>query len=310
MSTSQVAGQENPGANKQKVLLVIIGLLALTLLVVLFLFYQNYQVKNRELQSNQQELKETYNKLESISNELDLKIEEIQKLGGDVEELRLIRETLEMEKEQLQDQSNLAKKQYAQIRNRVEGYRELLVKKDEEIAALQRQNEVLYSENTELKEEQRVLNKTLLAVESDKENLAQKVKQASQLEAENIQVVGLNSRGKGKERDRYRNSQLAQLQVNFNIAKNEVAPIEGKDIIIRVLEPDGSVVFDVARGSGTFMYDGKELYYTSKQNILFDNSGQQLSFLYEKGSDYNEGRHTVEIYADDYQIGETNFEVR
>lgn len=310
MSTSQVAGQENPGANKQKVLLIIIGLLALTLLVVLFLFYQNHQVKNKELQSNQQELKETYNKLESISNELDLKIEEIQKLGGDVEELRLIRETLEMEKEQLQDQSNLAKKQYAQIRNRVEGYRELLVKKDEEIAALQRQNEVLYSENTELKEEQRVLNKTLLAVESDKENLAQKVKQASQLEAENIQVVGLNSRGKGKERDRYRNSQLAQLQVKFNIAKNEVAPIEGKDIIIRVLEPDGNVVFDVARGSGTFMHDGKELYYTSKQNILFDNSGQQLSFLYEKGSDYNEGRHTVEIYADDYQIGETNFEVR
>ena len=310
MSTSQVAGQESPGANKQKVLLIIIGLLALTLLVVLFLFYQNYQVKNKELQSNQQELKETYNKLESISNELDLKIEEIQKLGGDVEELRLIRETLEMEKEQLQDQSNLAKKQYAQIRNRVEGYRELLVKKDKEIAALQRQNEVLYSENTELKEEQRVLNKTLLAVESDKENLAQKVKQASQLEAENIQVVGLNSRGKGKERDRYRNSQLAQLQVKFNIAKNEVAPIEGKDIIIRVLEPDGSVVFDVARGSGTFMHNGKELYYTSKQNILFDNSGQQLSFLYEKGSEYNEGRHTVEIYADDYQIGEANFEVR
>ncbi len=310
MSTSQVAGQENPGANKQKVLLIIIGLLALTLLVVLFLFYQNYQVKSKELQSNQQELKETYNKLESISNELDLKIEEIQKLGGDVEELRLIRETLEMEKEQLQDQSNLAKKQYAQIRNRVEGYRELLVKKDKEIAVLQRQNEVLYSENTELKEEQRVLNKTLLAVESDKENLAQKVKQASQLEAENIQVVGLNSRGKGKERDRYRNSQLAQLQVKFNIAKNEVAPIEGKDIIIRVLEPDGNVVFDVARGSGTFMHNGKELYYTSKQNILFDNSGQQLSFLYEKGSEYNEGRHTVEIYADDYQIGEANFEVR
>ena len=310
MAIPQVADQENTGANKRKVLLIVIGLLVLTNLVVLFLFYQNYQAKNQELQSNQQELTETYNKLESISNELDLKIEEIQKLGGDVEELRLIRETLEMEKEQLQNQSNLAEKQYAKIRNRVEGYRELLVKKDQEIAELQRQNEVLYSENTELKEEQRELNKTLLAVESDKQTLVQKVKQASQLEAENIQVIGLNSRGKGKERDRYRNSQLAQLQVKFNIAKNEVAPIEGKDIIIRVLEPDGSVVFDVARGSGTFMHDGKELYYTSKQNILFDNSGQQLSFMYEKGSEYNEGRHTVEIYANDYQIGETTFEVR
>ena len=310
MATPQIESQEKSDANKTRPLLIIIGLLALTILVILFLFYQNNQASNRELQSNKQELNETYNKLESISNELDLKIEEIQKLGGDVEELRLIRETLEMEKEQLQNQSNLAQKQYTQIRNRVEGYRELLVKKDKEIGELKRLNEVLYSENTVLKEEQKTLNKTLSAVQLDKQTLAEKVAQASQLEAENIQVIGLNSRGNGKERDRYRNSQLAQLQVKFNIAKNEVAPIEGKDIIIRVVEPDGNVVFDVARGSGTFMHDGKEMYYTAKQNILFDNSGQELSFLYEKGSEYNEGRHMVEIYADDYMIGTASFEVR
>lgn len=310
MATSQVASQEAPGANQKKTLLIIIGLLVLTILVILFLFYQNNQAQSSELQSNQQELKETYTKLESISNELDLKIEEIQKLGGDVEELRLIRETLEMEKEQLQNQNNLAQKQYTKIRNRVEGYRELLVNKDEEIGELKRLNEVLYSENTELKEEQKELNKTLSEIELDKQTLAKKVAQASQLEAENIQVVGLNSKGKGKERDRYRNSQLAQLQVKFNLAQNEVAPVEGKDIMIRVLEPDGNVVFDVARGSGTFMHDGKEMYYTAKQNILFDNSKQELSFLYEKGSEYNEGRHTVEIYADDYVIGKSSFEVR
>lgn len=310
MATPQIESQEKSDANKTRPLLIIIGLLTLTILVILFLFYQNNQASNRELQSNKQELNETYNKLESISNELDLKIEEIQKLGGDVEELRLIRETLEMEKEQLQNQSNLAQKQYTQIRNRVEGYRELLVRKDEEIGELKRLNEVLYSENTELKEEQKTLNKTLSEVQLDKQTLAKKVAQASQLEAENIQVVGLNNRGNGKERDRYRNSQLAQLQVKFNIVKNEVAPIEGKDIIVRVVEPDGNVVFDVARGSGTFMHDGKEMYYTAKQNILFDNSEQELSFLYEKGSEYSEGRHTVEIYADDYIIGSASFEVR
>ncbi len=302
--------QSAPSDRQKKTLYVVIGLLTLALLVVAFLFFQNNQAQTDKLQSNQQELKETYGKLESISNELDLKIEEIQKLGGDVEELRLIRETLEMEKEQLQNDSNLAQKQYAKIRNRVEGYRELLVKKDEEIGELKRLNEVLYTENTSLKEEQRELNKTLSEIELDKQTLSKKVAQASQLEAENIQVIGLNSRGNGKERDRYRNSQLAQLQVKFNIAKNDVAPVEGKDIMIRIVEPDGNVVFDVARGSGTFMFDGKEMYYTAKQNILFDNSGQMLSFLYEKGSDYNEGRHTVEIFADDYVIGESSFEVR
>ncbi|MGD1893795.1 MAG: chromosome segregation protein SMC [Cyclobacteriaceae bacterium] len=300
----------NSGSNKRKTLLIVIGLLVLTNLVVLFLFYQNNQNKTTELQSSKAELQETYAKLESISNELDLKIQEIQKLGGDVEELRLIRETLEQEKEQLENDQVLAQKRYNQIRNRVEGYRELLLKKDDEIAELQRQNELLYTENTELKEEQQQLNKTITQIESEKGQLADKVAVASQLEAENIKVIGLNSRGKGKERDRYRSNQLEQVQVSFNIAKNDVAPVEGKDIYVRIVEPDGSVIFDVAKGSGTFMHNGEEVFYTMKKDILFDNTGQALSFVYEKGSDYIEGRHKVEIYADDYIIGTTNFEVR
>lgn len=314
MSTYQTEKMERESehkfSNNQKVLYGIIGFLVLANLVTLFLFYQSSQESNNELQSSQQELKETYNKLESISNELDLKIEEIQKLGGDVEELRLIRETLEQEKQQLVSQGEIAQSRYNQIRNRVEGYRELLLNKDEEIQELKQLNEALYTENTELKEEQRALNKTLSTVQTDKQELTQKVQQASKLEAENIKVAGVNGNGRVKERDRYRNNQIDDMQLTFNLAKNDVAPIEGKELYIRVLEPDGNVIFDVAKGSGTFMYEGKEMYYTMKKDILFDNTGQQISFLYDKGSDYVEGRHTVEIYADDYIIGKTNFEIR
>ncbi len=309
MSTYQTEEKENT-QNNRKILLIVVGVLVLANIITLFLFYQNNQENETVLQSNKQELQETYNKLESISNELDLKIEEIQKLGGDVEELRLIRETLEQEKEQLQNNDKIAQKRYAQIRNRVEGYSELLVRKDAEIAELKKTNEALYSENTELKEEKIKLNRTLTAAESDKKSLAQKVKQAGRLKAENMKIVGLNDNGKAKERDRYRNSQIETVQLSFNLAKNEVAPIEGKDIYVRVLAPDGSVIFDVAKGSGTFMHEGKEMFYTLKKEILYDNTGQQISFMYEKGSDYTEGRHTVEIYADDYIIGKTNFEVR
>lgn len=309
MSIHTTENQESKFSNR-KILLIVIGILLLANIVTLFLFYQNNQETEAALQSNKQELTETYNKLESISNELDLKIEEIQKLGGDVEELRLIRETLEQEKEQLQNDQRLAQSRYQQISNRVEGYRELLLKKDEEITELKKLNEVLYSENTELKEEQRKLNKTLTSIQSDKRELTEKVEQASRLQAENIKVVGVKENGKAKERDRYRNSQIDQMQLTFNLAKNEVAPVEGKDIFIRVLEPDGSVIFDVAKGSGTFMPDGKEMFYTQKKEILYDKTGQEVSFLYDKDSDYVEGRHTIEIYADDYMIGKTNFEIR
>ena len=307
MSTNQ---SEQQNTKKRTILIGVIGALFLVNVVTIFLYYQNNQEMETELQSSQEELEETYNKLESISNELNLKIEELQKLGEDVEELRLIRETLEQEKEQLQNDKRLAQSRYNQINNRVEGYRELLLKKDEEIAELKELNEALYAENTELKQDQRVLNKTLSEVKDNNEELTDKVAVASRLEAENISLMGVNSRGNAKERDRYRNNQIEKLQLSFNIARNDVAPLEVKDIIIRIVDPEGNVIFDVARGSGTFMKDGKEIFFTKRQEILFDNSQQKLTFQYEKGSDYAEGRHTVEIYAEDYVIGSTNFEIR
>lgn len=307
MSTNQ---SEQQKAKKRTILISVIGVLFLVNVVTLFLYYQNNQEMETELQSSQEELEETYNKLESISNELNLKIEELQKLGEDVEELRLIRETLEQEKEQLQNDQRLAQRRYEQIRNRVEGYRELLLKKDEEIAELKELNEALYAENTELKEDQRVLTRTLSEVKNNNEELSDKVEVASRLEAENITLMGINQRGNARERDRYRNNQIQKLQLSFNLAKNDVAPLEVKDIMVRIVDPEGNVIFDVARGSGTFMKDGKEMFYTQKQEILFDNTQQELTFQYEKGSDYAEGRHTVEIYAEDYIIGSTNFEIR
>jgi hypothetical protein len=35
-----------------------------------------------------------------------------------------------------------------------------------------------------------------------------------------------------------------------------------------------------------------------------------LTFLYEKGSDYASGSYSVEIYADDYLMGKTQFSVK
>ncbi len=296
--------------DNKKFLIGIIVLLLVLNGVTLFLFLQNRQALGTELKASNTELEETRNKLESVSNELDLKIEEIQKLGGDVDTLRQIREALELEKEQLLDARGVDQRRIAQINARVEGYRELLLKKDEEIAHLQSLNDELMDQNTSLKQEKQQLNQSLSQVERQSEELKETVEVASRLKAENIQVVGLNARDRGKERDQYRNNQIEKLQVQFNIAKNDVAPIGGRDIMMRVIDPAGEVIFDVAKGSGTFMIDGKEEFFTSRHEILFDNTMQEISFLYEKGSDYTEGKHKIEIYADDYVIGTADFVIK
>jgi regulator of replication initiation timing len=286
-------------------LIYVVAILAVLLVGALALNF----VRENNLKDTNARLMVAYSQLDSIGNEMDSKIMQIEQLGGNVEELTTIRDSLELEKESLLEARTRSNKQISDLRNRVEGYRELLVMKDVEISELKKVNQTLVVENKELKTERNVLNQTLRDVEKTKEQLTEKVQIASRLEAENISVAALNDRGRARE-DEFRARQVSRLQVKFNIAKNDVAPVSGKEILMRIIDDNGNVLFDVARGSGTFELDGKETFYTEKQEILFDNSRQEVNFLYEKGSEYLPGRYVMELYTDGYLMGRKSFRVK
>jgi hypothetical protein len=309
-NVTQPQPEGNNKGRASRTIIIILSALIVGSLVAIWLIYQNKEKAESENVVLQEDLDETRTKLESISNELDLKIEEIQKLGGDVEELRMIREQMQTEVDELERNSRIQAARFERIQDKVEGYRELLLRKDEQIAELTAQNEALLSENTELKQEQRQLEDSITGVVSTTNELAEKVEIASRLKAENIRVYAVNRRGKEKERDSYRNRQIEQLKVEFNIAENNVAEVGGKDIRLRVVDPNGEVIFDVATGSGTFIHEGKELFFTANQEILFDNTRQEVSFLYERPEDYLSGKHEIELFADGYLIGKSNFMVK
>jgi len=132
------------------------------------------------------------------------------------------------------------------------------------------------------------------------------------LKAENISIAAINSKGKERVETTkdFRNRFIERIKVSFNIADNKVALKGPRNIYVQVLGPNSQPIFDVAKGSGTFMLNGGEQFYTVKQNMIFDNSGQELTFYYEKGSDYISGEHVVKIYLDNYQIGSRSFTVK
>ncbi|MGK7395119.1 MAG: chromosome segregation protein SMC [Candidatus Cyclobacteriaceae bacterium M3_2C_046] len=305
MSNDQYkALNQNKGSGRTWIF-VALGVLILGLGVAVY-FNMKQSEQNEFIQA---ELNDTYSKLEGMNTELQDKIEEIEKLGGDVNQLRQIKDEMETEMEALKKDNQIAWAQYKKIQNKVEGYRELLIMKDEEIAKLTAMTEELLTENTDLKNEKNVLNDSISELDLTRQKLQEKVNMASRLKAENIKVYGVNRRGKERDGD-LKARQIEQLKIEFNIAENEVAPIEGKDVLIRILEPEGNVLFDVARGSGTFMHNGKEEFYTAKQEILFDNTKQQLTFFYEKGGEFDPGQHKLEIYTDGYIMGIEPFMVK
>ena len=98
---SETVRPEETKKKSNNVLFALLGVLSIALLVTAYLFYQRENELQTEISQKNVELEETYNKLESISNELDMKIQEISKLGGDIEELKLAKEQVEKEKEHL-----------------------------------------------------------------------------------------------------------------------------------------------------------------------------------------------------------------
>ena len=298
-----------PAPRRNNKVPVIIALMAIIIIIQgikIYLDTKEKQEVRTALITTEEELATTMQRLTEINAELDEKIAQVTKLGGDVSDLEQAKAEID---EELRRNKRATGKEIKALKDRVEGYELLLKNKDEEIAKLQTVNKELLTENRSLKTQQNRLGDSLNRLSQSKEELATKVAIASQLKAENINIVALNDRG--KERDSpFRKKQIAQLKIDFNLAENSVAPIEGKKIMIRVIDENGQVLFDVARGSGTFLFNGKEEFYTAAQEILFDNTRQQLTFLYDKGSEYPEGNYRLEIYTDDYLIGQGEFAVK
>ena len=280
--------------------------LALMAIVLLAYFIQEEQQQNL---LKEEALTTAFLQMDSLSNELDKRILTISKLGGEIDTLVGIKQKLEEEKKYFLNRDQRQKIKLGTLRDKVEGYRQLLLIKDEEINQLTQINEQLTTENIELKNETQVLNQSINNIKLEKKDLNQKVQLLSKLKIEDFIIAAIDV--KGKERlDSFRKKHINQLRITFVLSENEVAPIEGKKLWIRVVAPDNNVYYDVNMGSGSFTFLGRELFYTAQKEILYDRSQQKVVVYYEKGTPYLIGPHTVEVYTDDYLVGSGSFIVK
>jgi cell division protein ZapB len=306
MSELNEVERSGEAANKRN--RILIAGLAVAIIAIIVLIWQVSSI-NTQRENTEAELNSAYLQLDSISNELDDRILTISQLGGEIDTLLKIKEELETEKKALLDREQRRQRTIRGLQDKVDGYQELLLAKDAEIEQLRSINEQLLSENSNLKTEKQELNKSIQNINQEKEQLAEKVALAGRLKTEDMRIFAVNDRDREREFE-FRNRHIDQLKITFAIPANKVAPIEGKEILIRIIAPDGQEIFDVAKGSGSFMFNNREMFYTAKKELLYDRTRQQVEVFYDKGSEYPVGEHTVEVYTDDYMMGKGSFIVK
>ncbi len=309
--------------NNQGVFKITIGVLIgiVALLSYLFMGARNETFElQHSLTTKVEQLSSTQIKLDSIAFVLNDKIAEIKKLGGNVTELENVKAQLENDKKRLKSDFNFSVQKYD---TKIKEYEKFLTVKDDDIRKLQEENgnliartktleeekQQVVTENTGLKTEKASLVQTVSDYSSQNDDLKRKVTMASAMKAINVQVAALASNGKVREGGLYKASKINKLKISFIMPSNPVAEKNSKEIFVRILDQNGAVVSEDG-SAGTVNYDGKELGYSFKQSVPFENNDQKVDIIYGKSSSYQSGKYNIELYSEGFKIGNGSFQVK
>jgi ribonuclease HI len=301
--------------NNRNSTLLLIGLLLMTIVAGIF-GYLYFQERNTamtqqvDLEVRVIELATAEIKLDSISKQLEMRIQEIKGLDGDISALQKAKSEIDNDRVKLRSNS-------AMLHKKIQEFEALLQQKDLDILDLRNKNQQLLTENEQLTQENLTIGKahqriqdSLVLTEQQKQELQFKVSQAAVLRAQNIEVYAISAKGKVREGDGVKSKRIDKIRIDFTLDKNILVSTGLKKLYIRILDPTGAIESNEATGSGIFIYQGKELRYTSFQEIQFTNDNQKLSILHTQDNPFSKGNHRIEIYAEGSLIGESSFSVK
>jgi chromosome segregation ATPase len=231
-------------------------------------------------------------------------------LGGKVDGLLKIKKQLEKEKYELKLSKKIATDRYARLKEKILEYEALLKEKDEEIVGLKEANNLLSSENKDLKQHADSLKGTINDLSGTTENLKQKIQSAATLKASNLSIQAIAENGKIRTEAEYKAKHIFNLRINFKIDDNKIAEKGLRKIIVKIIDANGTTQTAADNSSASFAYAGATVPYSTAKEIQFNNDGQLYNIDFKNAISYTTGRYMTEIYCEGMMIGSTTFVVK
>ncbi|HCC52582.1 MAG TPA: hypothetical protein DEQ30_11440, partial [Porphyromonadaceae bacterium] len=118
-----------------------------------------------------------------------------------------------------------------------------------QIDSLNAENQQLKDENRQVTQKYQQASSRAARLSKEKDQLSERVEMASRLDAVNIQVRPITSKGKNAKKI----DKAAQLMMTFIISKNITAPVGEQIIYVRLMKPDDDVL--TKPNSGRFQFE-------------------------------------------------------
>lgn len=191
--------------------------------------------------------------------------------------------------------------------------RNLITSLNGDIEGYRKQVEILKGENTQLTQEKALVTEEKNKVQREYDSAQNVIKGkediinvGSTLHASNFNIVGINEKSSGKEKETSTAKRVDKLRISFDLDENLIAQSGKKDIYICITAPDGSPVAVEALGSGKFTTrEGQDKIYTQKLEVNYtQNKRQNISFDWKQNSNFITGDYKIEVYNNGFKVGE------
>jgi hypothetical protein len=293
---------ENKESNSKKtIVIIIISLLLGVNGLLLWQFFnkktdlqqttvvlKNTTAEKETLNAELQKVKFEFDKLNQenagLQNLLTSKDEEIRSKIAEIQRLINSGDTAKLKK---------AKEEIANLKQLSQNY-------IAQIDSLKAANKNLSDQNTTLSQDLSSANSKVGSLTQENSSLSNKVAIASVLKTVNATASGVKYKGSGKEFETTKAKQTDRIKTCFTIIENQVVDKGAKDIYLRIIGPDGTIL---STSNETFMLKGQASIYTIRQTIFYENKNTDLCIYWEKGNAYSAGKYTIEIYCEGNQIG-------
>ena len=168
-----------------------------------------------------------------------------------------------------------------------------------QIDSLNRMNEQLERENSNLKTQNMQAQQHISNLSSENESLSSKVEIASQLDATGIFAERRNKRGKAARKIK----DVRKFVIGFNISRNVTTSTGVRSLYIRIMTPTAEVL---TKG-GTFEYENRNIEYSIRKDIEYTGEEQSVQVYWDVAETLSAGTYRVDIFADGHNIGSTTF---
>jgi len=300
--------QSQPPKGKNSSTKIIIGLLAAGLLGTWGYLLWNQNKSSEKLQLSQTQASSYMSQRDSIRMMYDaaeIRLDSItganNSLQGDKTALQKEIDAKKAEIRKILSNNKATAAQLAKAKTLIAELNDKITNLETEVTRLTGENQELTTANTTLKQEKTDLETNITTLTGEKDELQKTVDVGSTFSASNIQVIPVNERKNGKEKNTTTAKKVDKLMVSFDV-ENRIAKSGPADMYLIVTAPDGKVISEDANVLNT-RADGDKSF-TAKIPVNYEQGTRKPVHFPIRQDDFKTGDYKIEIYHNGFKIGE------